>query len=248
MIPGLSLDWWLLPISGSSEHHIASWAAWHARSMVLAWAILMPIGALFARYWKLTPRQKWPESLDNKTWWRVHQGCQNAGFWLMVVGVVLAWNQGSHTGVVAQWHHWLGWGIVGIAALQVASGMFRGSRGGPGEADPHGDHYDMSARRRRFERWHKSAGWIVLAFSIVVIALGLVTADAPRWMPGTLAVWWLTLAALAWYWQKQGRCIDTYEAIWGEDRAHPGNRLKPIGFGVRRVREQPKRRPPTSTQ
>lgn len=215
--------------------------------MVLAWAILMPVGALFARYWKLTPRQNWPESLDNKTWWRVHQWCQNGGFWLMVIGMVLAWNQGTRHNLVAQWHHWLGWSIVGTATLQVVSGMFRGSRGGPGEVDARGDHYDMSARRRRFEIWHKTAGWLVLAISIVVIVLGLVAADAPRWMPGVLTVWWITLAALASLWQRQGRCIDTYEAIWGDDENHPGNRIKPIGYGVRRAREQLKRRPPTSS-
>ena len=37
-----------------------------------------------------------------------------------------------------------------------------------------------------------------------------------------------------WRLQRQGRCIDTYQAIWGPDPRHPGNRLKPVGWGVRR--------------
>jgi hypothetical protein len=37
-------------------------------------------------------------------------------------------------------------------------------------------------------------------------------------------------------WQRAGRCIDTYQAIWGPDPAHPGNRRPPVGWGVRRPR------------
>jgi hypothetical protein len=34
--------------------------------------------------------------------------------------------------------------------------------------------------------------------------------------------------------QIRGRAVDTYQAIWGPDLDLPGNRMKPIGFGVRR--------------
>jgi hypothetical protein len=71
--------------------------------------------------------------------------------------------------------------------------------------------------------------------AVLVIALGLVAADAPRWMALALAVWWLMLGALGWRWQTQGRCIDTYQAIWGPDPMHPGNRVPPLGWGVRRL-------------
>jgi hypothetical protein len=73
-----------------------------------------------------------------------------------------------------------------------------------------------------------------LLLAIAAIALGLIAADAPRWMPLTLALWWTTLAAWAWRAQRAGRCIDTYQAIWGPEARHPGNRLTPIGLGVHR--------------
>ena len=243
----LSLDWWLLPLSGSSTHYLPEWAVWHARTMVLGWALLMPVGALAARYWKVTARQNWPHTLDNKRWWRIHQFCQYGACIAVVAGAALAWNQGSGSGASALWHHWLGWGITAIAALQVASGLVRGTKGGPTEPQLRGDHYDMTAHRRWFERWHKSVGWLLLAVAIAVIALGLVAADAPRWMPAVLALWWLTLAGLAWRWQAQGRCTDTYAAIWGPDPEHPGNQLTPIGWGIRRLGAPRRPAPHSST-
>jgi hypothetical protein len=47
-------------------------------------------------------------------------------------------------------------------------------------------------------------------------------------------MWWLVLIAGFVWLQRQGRCIDTYQAIWGPDTAHPGNRIKPIGWGIKR--------------
>lgn len=37
--------------------------------MVLAWVILLPLGVLIARFFKITPHQSWPASPDNKFWW-----------------------------------------------------------------------------------------------------------------------------------------------------------------------------------
>ena len=92
----------------------------------------------------------------------------------------------------------------------------------------------MSPRRQRFERLHKSMGWLAVGLSVAVLLLGLAVADAPRWMLLSLLVWWCALALCAALWQRQGRCLDTYQVIWGADPAHPGNRLRPIGWGVRR--------------
>jgi hypothetical protein len=55
-------------------------------------------------------------------------------------------------------------------------------------------------------------------------------------MPLVLALWWALLGAAFARWQRAGRCIDTYQAIWGPDPAHPGNRRPPVGWGVRRPR------------
>jgi hypothetical protein len=85
-----------------------------------------------------------------------------------------------------------------------------------------------------FERLHKTIGWLALVASIAVVALGLVLADAPRWMPLALSLLWLALAGAFAVLQRRGRCIDTYQAIWGPGSMHPGNRIPPIGWGVRR--------------
>jgi hypothetical protein len=131
---------------------------------------------------------------------------------------------------------------VSLGWAQVAAGWWRGSKGGPTSAQLRGDHYDMTPHRIWFERLHKSLGWLAVLCAMLVTVLGLFVADAPRWMPVVMGTWWLALAAAAWHWQRQGRCVDTYQAIWGPDAQHPGNARRPIGWGVRR----PLRPTPTS--
>ncbi len=230
----LSLEWWLTPLSGAGDHHLPDWLVWHARSMVAAWGVLLPVGVLAARYFKVTPRQDWPRVLDNRAWWHAHRGLQYLGMSLVALGALLAWNRGAQASALAAWHHWLGWSVVALGAGQLISAWARGSKGGPTAPSMRGDHYDMTSHRRWFERLHKGLGWLALALAAAVIATGLVTADAPRWMAGLLGAWWMLLAGLAWQWQRQGRCIDTYQAIWGPDPGHPGNRLPATGWGTRR--------------
>lgn len=228
------IDWLLLPLSGSATHHLPPWAYWHGRAMVLAWALLLPLGVLAARYFKVAPGQHWPLQLDHKAWWHAHRTFQWAGVLVMSLGATLAWGHGTRATPAAAWHAWAGWALVAAGWFQVAHGLRRGTKGGPTEPLLRGDHYDMTPRRLRFERVHKATGWCALFTAIAVTALGLHVADAPRWMALALAAWWLLLAATAWRLQRQGRCIDTYQAIWGPDPIHPGNRIKPIGWGVRR--------------
>jgi len=231
------LDWWLTPLSGALDHQIAEWASWHARCMVLGWGLLLPVGALAARYFKVTPGQPWPQELDNTSWWHTHRVLQWGGITFVTAGAVLAWGHGTLDTAAATAHAWGGWALVLLGWLQVAAGLARGSKGGPTDSSLRGDHYDMTPHRLRFERMHKGLGWLAVLAAVVVIALGLTVADAPRWMALALCVWWSALAVLALHWQRQGRCIDTYQAIWGADPAHPGNRLRPIGWGVRRPLE-----------
>ena len=228
------MTWWTTTLGGAIAHELAPWAYWHARCMVLAWGVLLPLGALGARYWKIAPAQRWPQALDSKLWWHAHLALQWLGVVLMSVGVALAWGQATGASAAALLHAWAGWAVVVLGWLQGISGLARGSKGGPTDARPQGDHYDMSAHRRRFERWHKAAGWLCVLLALAVIALGLWLADAPRWMAFWLAIWWGLLALLAARWQRQGRCVDTYQAIWGPDPRHPGNHQQPIGWGVRR--------------
>ena len=150
------------------------------------------------------------------------------------LGVGLAWRNGQSASLAAQWHGWLGWALFVAGWAQVAGALLRGSKGGPTDVQLRGDHYDMTPRRRAFELVHKSLGWLALLLAVAVVFLGLVAVDAPRWMLLMLALWWVALGAAFLYLQSRGKCIDTYQAIWGPDPAHPGNRLPPSGWGVRR--------------
>jgi hypothetical protein len=231
------LDWWTTLLSGGSAdaHALAPWAYWHARLMALAWGVLLPVGALVARFYKVSPSQRWPQQLDNPRWWHAHRGLQYGGVALMTVGVALVWNRGAVGAVgAARWHAWAGWVLFILGWVQVVGALVRGSKGGPTEPTLRGDHYDMTRRRRTFERLHKALGWLAVAGSALVLVLGLVAADAPRWMLLALALWWSALTIAFMRLQARGRCIDTYQAIWGPDPQHPGNRVQPTGWGVRR--------------
>jgi hypothetical protein len=249
-IDGMRVDaivrWLFTPISGSSEHHIATSVAWHGRLMVLGMGLLMPPVIIVARFYKITPRQDWPNQLDNPFWFVTHRR------WGHIVGLVVAGGFAfalADFGWRSPWrslHTTTGWIILALIVVQIVGSWLRGTHGGP--IDPftrqtrppeewHGDHFSMTGRRRVFEYIHKSAGYILLALSLVAIPTGLIAADAPRWMPITMGAWWLLMfIGFAWL-QRAGRCVDTYQAIWGINPDLPGNRRQPIGFGIRRTRQ-----------
>mgnify|MGYP003582633367 FL=1 len=233
--------WLLAPLSGAAEHHIAGWVSWHGRLMVLGWGILIPVGALLARYLKVLPGQDWPRELDNKWWWHAHLLFQLSGVFFACLAAFLIWGHAVGATPLAQVHGYLGWCLSAFAAGQIVSGVLRGSKGGPTDGSipaeclsSAGDHYLMTRRRLLFERLHKALGWLAIFVAAIVIVMGLVVADAPRWMFIGLSLWWIAYAALSFYWQWQGRCIDTYQAIWGDDETLPGLRIKPIGWGIKR--------------
>jgi hypothetical protein len=125
----------------------------------------------------------------------------------------------------------------------VVGGYARGSKGGPirkadGTHDltqvERGDHYDMTPRRLAFEWAHKLGGYGALVLSVVVTALGLAITDAAPWMWLVIGVWWALLLLVCVALQRAGRCIDTYQAIWGPDAHHPGNSRPVVGWGIRR--------------
>lgn len=227
-------DWLWQPLSGAGEHHLTKLAAWHGRLMVLAWGLLFPAGILIARYAKVTPRQRWPEELDNKFWWRLHLLLQSLGSLLMLLalGLIVVVAQGASS--LARWHAVGGWSLVAGVVIQVIGGRLRGSKGGPGIP---GDHYLMTRRRVVFEYVHKTLGWLALVLSVPVVLAGLVVADAPRWMFLVLILWWTILVVLVITLQRRRCCLDTYQAIWGPADCHPGNRRRPIGWGVFRHKE-----------
>ncbi len=225
------MDWWLAPIDPDRAHAVGFAVSWHARSMVLAWGILAPLAVFIARYFKVLPRQDWPRELDNQLWWRSHwigHSCV-AGLSLLGLGLII-------DGVgMPKLHGSLGYCVLGLMALQIAFGILRGTKGGPTTGCLRGDHYDMTPRRVAFEYAHKTLGYLTLVLAIATILAGLWEANGPRWMWACLLVWWTGLLACSVYLQRRGHAIDTYQAIWGPDPKHPGNRRRPVGWGIRRM-------------
>ncbi len=221
-------------LSGSTHHTLPDWVVWHGRVMVLSWGVLLPLGALVARFFKVLPGQDWPRVLDHKAWWHSHRALQWVGVALMLVGLWLAWGHGTAAGPLSWLHNGMGLTVCLLGVFQIAGALLRGSKGGPSSEQMRGDHYDMTPWRCQFERLHKGLGWLAVLAAVLVMITGLVLADAPRWMALVLCAWWLGLAGAFAVLQRAGRCVDTYQAIWGPDPQHPGNRLQPIGWGVRR--------------
>lgn len=234
------LDWWLASLSGAASHQIEGALAWHGRVMVIAWSVLAPVALLWARYWKIAPQQDFPRVLDDKRWWHAHRGLQTLAALLTLIAIALALNSPTSAATtagpwrVSQIHGWLGWAVVAALMAQLIHGLMRGSKGGPTDAQMRGDHYDMTPRRLAFERVHKSLGWLTLLAAWLATLLGLWAADAPRWMLVMITLWWSVLLAALLRWQRAGRCVDTYQAIWGLGADLPGMSIAPIGWGVRR--------------
>ncbi|MDE0210842.1 MAG: cytochrome B, partial [Boseongicola sp.] len=61
------------------------------------------------------------------------------------------------------------------------------------------------------------------------------SANAPIWMWGAIMIWWAILLGVAFILQVTLGAVDTYQAIWGIDPELPGNRIEPIGFGIKRL-------------
>ncbi len=161
----------------------------------------------------------------------------------MSLGVGLVWISSGTTAFGVSLHSSLGWLVVLLGWMQLIGGYLRGSKGGPvqdgdGAYDDlpiqRGDHYHMTRRRVVFEWLHKLGGYATLLLSLLVTGLGLGLVNAPWWLSLTLALWWVILLFVAFKLQRAGRCIDTYQAIWGPDPRHPGNSREVIGWGVRR--------------
>ena len=245
---GAIVPWLLAPISGSSEHSIAAPVAWHGRLMVLSMGVLMPPLIIIARFFKVTPGQDWPRQLDNPFWFVTHRRWGHVIGLIVAVGLTYAllaygWRPPWHS-----LHSAFGWVVVGLLVLQVAGSWLRGTHGGP--VDPFtrqprppnewpGDHFNMTRRRVVFEYVHKWSGYVLLVFTLAAIPTGLIAADAPRFMPITMGLWWLAMLGVFIRLQWTGRCIDTYQAIWGIDPHLPGNRRRPIGFGIARINPEP---------
>lgn len=229
-------EWLLQPIDTTRIHYVGGELSWHARLMFVAWNVLIPLGIIWARFLKVTPKQQWPQTLDNKTWWRGHVMLQYSGVFLMMPALWFVWDYGALPDQLG-FHGQLGWSLVLFAMLQITSGLLRGSKGGPTDTTMKGAHYDMTMRRVIFEYVHKNLGYLALFTAFSAVLTGLWQSNAPVWIWLVVFLWWSSLSLLFLSLQKLGFAFDTYQAIWGPNPLLPGNKRKPIGFPGLRVKK-----------
>ena len=222
-------EWLLQPIDPTRAHDLGLHLKWHGRVMVIAWGICVPLGVIAARFFKILPRQRFPEVVDNRAWWRTHLASQIGAIALSAVGLWLIVARPETTTSITPtvWvHRAFGWSVLFLGVMQGLSGAFRGSKGGPKDRQMRGDHYDMTPRREAFEIVHKTAGYTALTLSMIAVLTGCWQANAPIWMWIVLPLWWALMAGLFVVFERRGMVIDTYVAIWGPDAIHPGNRRR----------------------
>ena len=204
---------------------------WHAGLMVVAWIVLIPAGALIARFFKVRPGQD-PDKPDDRFWWNAHRVLQSAGAALAAAG---AWVVFSELDGVIDWsvgHVQLGVAALALCAAQIFSSVLRGTKGGPTDtyADPddpstwRGDHYDMTLRRRAFELWHKNLGYISMALAVCAVWTGIELIGLPGWTKWALIAAVTAFVAAFIALTRHGRRIDTWRAIWGPLPRAPAKR------------------------
>ncbi len=218
-------------------HTIAVHWNLHAWLMVGIWFGYVPFALLITRFFKPKPR---PYGLGRNPatgkpyepiWARFHIWGLYAAMTLSLGGAALA--LAVSRGFSGSLHSFCGIGTVVFGALQIVAAWQRGTHGGKWgkHSDPenpetwHGDHYDMTPRRRWFEAYHKTGGYFTLFLATGAITSGL----GQYWLPGiALAVVVVLVGCflLVVAFEGLGRRYDTYRTVYGNHPDHPYNKAR----------------------
>lgn len=209
---------------------------YHAALMISVWFLLVPSALIAIRFFKPRPTRfgidKGTGRFDRRLlWWTLHYSLLYLAIGLAIGGMAVAIFASG--GVSHSVHAMLGFATIAFGGLQILSAWFRGTHGGKhgAHSDPddpttwHGDHYDMTPRRRWFEAYHKTAGYFALALAAGAVGSGLMQ----YWVPGlavafaVLVIGWLLLSV---WLEGRGRRQDTYRSVYGNDPEHPYNRAR----------------------
>lgn len=207
---------------------------YHALLMVGIWLVLVPICIIAIRFGKPKPtftgiREQ--VRLTSLAWWwfSVHKFGLYLAVGLSLVGLAVALTVSR--GFSGSVHSMFGITTIVLGGLQVISSLLRGTHGGRNyhhavPDDPstwRGDHYDMTPRRRKFEAFHKNAGYFTGFFALGAVASGLMQYPLPALAGAVLAIAGVALA-LCIALEYKGRRYDGYRAAHGYDREHPFNK------------------------
>lgn len=209
---------------------------YHAILMVGIWFVLVPLSIISIRYFKPKPTPRGIRDkikLSNVNWWwfYVHKYGLYVAIGLSLGGLAVALIVSR--GFSGSMHSLFGILTIIFGCLQVTSSWIRGTHGGKYYNvatldDPStwsGDHYDMTPRRRRFESFHKTAGYFAGLFAIGAVASGLMQFSMPVLAAVTL-VSVLIVLVLCVVLEHNGRRYDTYRSVFGTDTDHPHNKAR----------------------
>ena len=207
---------------------------YHALLMVGIWLVLVPICIIVIRFGKPKPTLNGIREqvrLTNIAWWwfSVHKFGLYLAVGLSLVGLAVALTVSR--GFSGSLHSIFGLTTIVLGCLQVIFGLLRGTHGGRNyytavADDPstwRGDHYDMTPRRRKFEAFHKNAGYFACFFAVGAVASGLFQYPLPALMAAVLAIALVALAVCV-VLDYKGRRYDGYRAAHGYNLEHPFNK------------------------
>lgn len=209
---------------------------YHALLMVGIWFVLVPVCIIAIRYGKPKPRPHGIREeilLRHAAWWwfSLHKFGFYFAMGLALAGAAVALTvSGGFSGSV---HSLFGIAAVALGCLQLVSAWLRGTHGGRyyHTADPddpatwHGDHYNMTPRRRMFEAYHKTAGYFAGFFAAGAVASGLMQYPMPILAGAVLAIA-VALLLLCVVLERMGLRYDGYRAAFGNDPDHPYNKAR----------------------
>ena len=209
---------------------------YHAILMVGIWFVLVPLCIITIRYGKPKPTLdgiREEVRLTNIVWWwfSVHKFGLYLAVGLSLAGLAAALTvSGGFSGSV---HSIFGITTIALGCLQIISGWLRGKHGGRNyyTADPNdpatwrGDHYDMTPRRRKFEAYHKNAGYFAGFFAVGAVASGLMHFPMPV-LEGVTLIIALVALVLCIVLEYKGLRYDGYRAAHGYNPEHPYNKAR----------------------
>ncbi|KAG8365038.1 hypothetical protein BUALT_Bualt18G0061400 [Buddleja alternifolia] len=141
----------------------------HGVMNVVSWGILMPVGAMAARYLKVFKS-------TNSAWFYIHVTCQSSAYIVGVAGFVTGMKLGrSSPGVVHTIHRNIGITLFVIGTLQAFAILLR----------PKPEH----KYRKYWNAYHQAMGYSVLILSIINILDGLDILDpGKKWKRAYIGV------------------------------------------------------------
>jgi len=207
---------------------------YHAVLMVGIWVVLVPLCIITIRFGKPKPTLNGIREevrFKNIVWWwfSVHKFGLYLAVGLSLVGLAVALT--ASRGFSGSMHSVFGITTIVLGCLQVVSGLLRGKHGGRNyhKADPNdpatwrGDHYDMTPRRRKFEAYHRTAGYFAGFFAAGAVASGLMQYPMPV-LAAVVLIIVLVALVLCIVLEYKGLRYDGYRAAHGYNLEHPYNK------------------------